>query len=377
MTSSKLTPPELLRYSRHLVLPEIKTAGQLKLKQARVLVVGAGGLGCPILLYLSAAGVGQLGLIDDDVIETSNLQRQVLYTVNEVGLSKALVAGQKLKALNPFIKIDSFQERLSKDNVLTIFRNFDLVIDGSDNFTTRYLVNDACIMMGIPMIYGSVYRFEGQVSVFNLTDHSGGKGPTYRDVFPEPPPPELATNCAEGGVLGVLPGMVGSIQANEAIKIITGIGKTLSGYLYLVNALDYQHRKIKIRANPVFQKIETLKEYDQYCGSLPAEKLKQLSPSQLNDMIKQGRSIQIFDVRDPAEYEMGHLKAQLVDPRGIDQWAPKINRDQVVVFYCRSGQRSRAVIVKLQQKFGLENLYNLDGGLLAYAQQIDPTLQVF
>ncbi len=358
---------ELNRYARHFVLPDFGMEGQEKLKNASVLVVGAGGLGSPLLLYLGAAGVGRIGIIDDDVVDQSNLQRQVLYTVEDVGESKAQMAKKKLEALNPHIHIEVYQERLLPDNAIEIISKYDVVADGTDNFPTRYLVNDACVLTGKINVYASIFRFEGQVSVFNYPLEDGTRGPNYRDIFPEPPPPGLVPNCAEGGVLGVLPGIIGSIQANEVIKVLSGVGKPLSGRLFLFDTADFSTRTLKIRKNPDVE-IKDLSFYEEYC--MPGEShLKEIDASVLQKWMNDKEDFQLIDVREPYEYEMANMGGELIPIGEILQHVNKIDRIKKVVVHCKTGGRSARAIEQLERKFGFTNLYNLKGGIEAWSKE--------
>ncbi|RMG77788.1 MAG: molybdopterin-synthase adenylyltransferase MoeB, partial [Bacteroidetes bacterium] len=309
MSEIKLSAEEMARYARHIAIPEFNVEGQKKLKAAKVLVIGSGGLGSPVLLYLAAAGVGHLGIVDFDVVDDSNLQRQVLFTVDDVGKSKAETAKKRLLALNPHLKITVHNERFTKDNALDLVRQYDVVADGTDNFPTRYLVNDACVLAGKVNVYASIFRFEGQVSVFNYLHADGSRGPNYRDMFPEPPPPGLVPNCAEGGVLGVLPGIIGSMQACEVIKVITGVGEPLAGRIFLFDAASFTTRILKVSKNPD-TKITELINYDQFCGIAPAENtpVKEITVRELYEMQVQGDDFQLIDVREPYEYEIANLQ---------------------------------------------------------------------
>lgn len=358
------TKAELNRYARHFVLPEFGMEGQEKLKSSSVLVVGAGGLGCPLLLYLSAAGVGRIGIVDDDVVDESNLQRQVLYTVRDLGKSKAETAKEKLSALNPHIQIDVYKERFLPENALELVSKYDIVADGTDNFPTRYLVNDACVLSDKINVYASIFRFEGQVSVFNYLNEDGSRGPNYRDIFPDPPPPELVPNCAEGGVLGVLPGIIGSIQANEVIKVLTGIGEPLSGRLFLFDTASFTTRTLKIRKNPDL-KIKDLSFYEEYC--MPGQThIKEIDASALQKWINEGEEFQLIDVREPYEYEIDNMGGDLIPLGEILQQADRIDRNKKVVVHCKMGGRSAQAIEQLERQFGFTNLYNLKGGIEAW-----------
>jgi molybdopterin/thiamine biosynthesis adenylyltransferase/rhodanese-related sulfurtransferase len=358
------TQAELNRYARHFVLPEFGMEGQKKLKASSVLVVGAGGLGCPLLLYLSAAGVGRIGIVDDDVVDESNLQRQVLYTVDDLGQSKAATAKKKLLALNPHIQVDVYQERFLPDNALELVSKYDIVADGTDNFPTRYLVNDACVLSDKINVYASIFRFEGQVSVFNYLNEDGTRGPNYRDIFPDPPPPDLVPNCAEGGVLGVLPGIIGSIQANEVIKVLTGIGEPLSGRLFLFDTAGFSTRTLKIRKNPKLE-IKDLSFYEEYCMSDQTH-IKEIDVSALKKWMAEGEDFQLIDVREPYEYEVANIGGELIPLGEVLQHADRIDRNKKVVIHCRVGGRSAEAIEQLERQFGFTNLYNLKGGIEAW-----------
>lgn len=358
---------ELNRYARHFVLPQFGMKGQEKLKNSSVLVVGAGGLGCPLLQYLTAAGVGRIGIVDDDVVDESNLQRQVLYSVRDVGKSKAETAQKKLQALNPHIQIDVYKERFLPANALELVSQYDVVADGTDNFPTRYLVNDACVLAGKVNVYASIFRFEGQVSVFNFLQENGLRGPNYRDIFPDPPPPELVPNCAEGGVLGVLPGIIGSIQANEVIKVLTGIGKPLSGQLFLFDTADFSTRILKIRKNPDLE-IKDLSFYEEYC--MPGQShLKEIDTTTLRKWIEEGEDFQLIDVREPYEYEAANMGGELIPLGEVLTKAGQIDKDKKVVVHCKMGGRSAQAIEQLERQFGFQNLYNLKGGIDAWKKE--------
>jgi molybdopterin/thiamine biosynthesis adenylyltransferase/rhodanese-related sulfurtransferase len=372
---------ELARYNRHIIIPEFGLGSQQKLKAAKVLVVGSGGLGSPVLLYLAAAGIGTLGIIDFDVVDDSNLQRQILFGVESVGIPKVEAARQRLLALNPHIKINMYNEQLTSKNALDIIRNYDVVADGTDNFPTRYLVNDACILTGKPNVYASIFQFEGQVSVFNFRNGKGEAGPDYRDLYPTPPPPGLVPSCAEGGVLGVLPGIIGSMQASEVIKVITGVGETLSGRFFIFDALNFETRTFKIskRAdNPISGKNPTIKElidYEQFCGMKIVEKpIKEISVQDLYDWQVKGEKFQLIDVREPHEYDIVNLGGELIPLATVTANAGRIEKDKKVVVHCKMGGRSAKAIRELEEKYGFENLYNLKGGILAYIDEVKPEL---
>ncbi len=351
---------ESRRYARHFVLPEFGKAGQAKLKAANVLVVGAGGLGSPVLLYLAAAGVGHIGIIDDDVVDESNLQRQVLYTTEDIGKPKVEIAKQRILALNPHIKVTTYQTRLEKENVFDILQEYEIVADGTDNFATRYLVNDACVIANKINVFASIFRFEGQVSVFNYLNEDGTRGTNYRDLFPEPPAAGSIPNCAEGGVLGVLPGIVGSMQANEVIKVITGIGKPLKGRLFLFDAANFTSNTIKIPKNPNLV-IDALTDYEIACA-VPQQ---EISAEELKKLLNQKANIQLIDVRETWEYEAENIGAKLIPLGEIAANHSKIARDKQVIIHCKSGARSAQAIELLERDFDFTNLYNLKGGIMA------------
>ena len=379
MVNTGFSKAELERYSRHLIIPSFNIAGQRKLKEAKVLVVGTGGLGAPLLQYLTAAGIGTIGLVDYDVVDETNLQRQVLFSVEDIGKSKVRAAEKRLKALNPHIQFNTHEIQLTSENALEIIREYDVVADGTDNFPTRYLVNDACVLLDKPNVYGSIFRFDGQVSVFNYTDPKGLKGPNYRDLFPAPPPPGLVPSCAEGGVLGVLPGIVGSLQASEVIKVVTGIGEPLSGKLFLFDALTFETRTVNIPKDPGREPITGLVDYEAFCGETGAppetiEKVKEISVKDLASMKTKGEDFQLIDVREPYEFEIAQIGGTLMPLNEIEEHVDKISTDKTVIFHCRTGIRSAKAIKRLEKKFGFTNFYNLNGGILAYADEVDPSL---
>ncbi|MEL6922779.1 MAG: molybdopterin-synthase adenylyltransferase MoeB [Bacteroidota bacterium] len=370
----QLSQEELVRYARHLAIPEFGREAQLKLKAAKVLVIGAGGLGSPVLLYLAAAGVGHIGIVDFDRVDRTNLQRQVLYTEQDVGQPKAATAKAKIQALNPHINISVYDEAFTSDNALELIRQYDVVADGTDNFPTRYLVNDACVLSGKVNVYASIFRFEGQVSVFNYLLEDGSRGPNYRDIFPAPPPPGLVPSCAEGGVLGVLPGIVGSLQASEVIKVITGVGEPLVGRLFLFDAAAFSTRVLKFKKNPKTT-ITQLIDYDEFCGIVPAEEVdtsvKSITVRQLQQWIAEKRDFQLIDVREPYEYDIAHLNGELIPLEQLSASISKIAKDRPVVLHCRSGKRSAKAIQQLQAQQPFDHLLNLKGGILAWIDQID------
>ena len=365
-----LSTEEYKRYSRHLLLPEFGLEGQLRLKKAKVLVVGCGGLGSPTLLYLAAAGIGTIGLIDNDIVDDSNLQRQVLYGTESVGKSKVEEATKRLQSLNPYINLVPYKTTLSTKNALEILSEYDLVIDGTDNFPTRYLINDACVLLKKPFIYGAIYRFEGQVAIFNVDN-----GVNYRDLFPVPPPPELAPNCAEAGVLGVLPGVVGSLQANEAIKFIAKIGEPLIGKLFVIDALSLLTRIIKIPKQPNSPEITELIDYEVFCNSRwsivdsPLSTLKlpmSIISQELKALMASNTDFQLIDVREEYEYNIKNMGGELMPLSQIENFVDKISRTKTVIVHCQSGGRSQKAIDLLTKKYGFINLKNLDGGMNAF-----------
>ena len=371
-SDSTFSKDELKRYSRHILLPEFGKEGQAKLKRAKVLVVGAGGLGSPLLNYLTAAGVGTIGIIDYDLVELSNLQRQLLFTDKDIGKPKIQVALQKLNMLNPHVEFSLFDEKLTSNNALEIIKDFDIVADGSDNFPTRYLVNDACVLLDKPFVYASIYQFEGQVSVFNFINNVGEYGPNYRDLYPTPPPPDTVPNCAEGGVLGALAGIVGSLQANEVIKILTGIGKTLSGQLFLIDTLTLETRTIKLAKNNKAAEIKELIDYDEFCGiktSSPFE-VKEVSVQELDQMISKEDEFELIDVRTEFEHHIENIGGKLIPMESLINQLDEISRDKQVVVYCKIGIRSAEVILHLQNIYQFKNLYNLTGGIEAWKKEI-------
>jgi sulfur-carrier protein adenylyltransferase/sulfurtransferase len=376
---------ELARYARHFVLPEFGIEGQRRLKNSSVLVVGAGGLGCPMLLYLAAAGVGRIGIVDPDRVDDSNLQRQVLYTTSDVGKYKVEAAKERLLALNPHITIETYPFGLTGANALKIIELYDLVADGTDNFPTRYLVNDACVLQGKVNVYASIFRFEGQVSVFNFSKNKEERGVNYRDIFPTPPPPGLVPDCAEGGVLGVLPGIIGSMQASEVIKILSGVGEPLAGRLFIFDAADFTTRVLKLSKNPNYKPITELIDYDMFCG-LKTENIVEnaqntegpLSEISVQELVKwkaQNIDFQLVDVREGYEYEAANIGGTLIPLNILTNNLDIISKEKPVVVHCKSGARS-AKAIELLKSHGFTNLINLKGGILAYAKEIDANLTV-
>lgn len=376
---------ELERYSRHIIIPEFNVQGQTRLKNGSVLVVGAGGLGSPLLSYLAAAGVGRIGIVDFDMVDDNNLQRQVLYNIDDVGKSKAETAAAKVKALNPHIKVEIHKTKLDSSNALDIIENYDVVADGTDNFPTRYLVNDACVLLGKVNVYASIFRFDGQVSVFNLPNEDGSRGPNYRDLYPTPPPPGMVPSCAEGGVLGVLPGIIGSLQANEVIKVLSGIGDPLSGRMFVFDALLFETRILNISKDPdnplsgENPSITGLIDYEEFCGigdkeEHPEAHVKEISVKELAEWRAGAKDFQLIDVRELYEYEIANIGGELIPLNTVLTKYENISRDKDVVIHCRSGKRSAKAILELEKSYGFNNLYNLKGGILAFADEIDPEL---
>lgn len=375
---------ELARYNRHIIIDGFGIEAQRKLKEAKVLVIGSGGLGSPVLLYLAAAGVGTIGIVDYDVVDDSNLQRQVLFGVDEIGKPKVAAAKARLTALNPHIQINIYDIQLTSKNALELFREYDVIADGTDNFPTRYLVNDASVLLDKPNVYASIFQFEGQVSVFNYRDKHGEPGPNYRDLYPTPPPPGLVPNCAEGGVLGVLPGIIGSLQALEVIKVITGVGDVLSGRFFTFDALTFESRTFHIKRNPAnplngtSPTIHELIDYEQFCGVKVVEKpIKEISARELYDWQVRGDAFQLIDVREPHEFDIVNIGAELIPLATVAERAHEIARDKKVVVHCKMGGRSAKAIRELEEKFGFDNLYNLKGGILAYVDEVRPELSKY
>jgi adenylyltransferase/sulfurtransferase len=377
----ELTPQEYERYSRHLILPEFGLAGQKKLVDSKVLLIGVGGLGSPLAMYLAAAGVGTLGLVDFDRVELTNLQRQVIHGSESIGRSKVDSAAERIASINPGVVVRKHPVRLSSDNALEIFRDYDLIIDGTDNFPTRYLTNDACVLLDKPTVYGSIFRFEGQVTVF----HYQG-GPCYRCLYPEPPPPGLVPSCAEGGVLGVLPGIVGLLQAVEAIKILTGIGETLSNRLLTFDALALSFRELRLRRDPSCPvcgdrpTITKLIDYEEFCGLRRGEPagpgVPEITPREFKAKLDRGEQVTLIDVREPYECEICKIDGSHLIPLGeIESRSRELEpfRGQPIVLHCRSGARSAKALQILAQK-GFTNLWNLKGGILQWADEIQPDL---
>ena len=377
--SPTLSKDEVLRYSRHLILPEVGMEGQLKLKAAKVLCIGAGGLGSPLTLYLAAAGVGTLGIVDFDIVDVTNLQRQILHNTDDVGHPKLDSAATKLKALNPHLDLKTFETKLTSENALELFSQFDMVADGTDNFPTRYLVNDACVLTGKPNIYGSIFRFEGQASVFATKE-----GPCYRCLYPAPPPPGLVPSCAEGGVLGILPGLVGVIQATEVIKLILGQGDSLVGRLLLVDALGMKFRELKLRKNPECPvcgenpTVTQLIDYQEFCGirgqeAVATPSVPEITVEELKRKLDAGDNVLVLDVREPHEYQICNIGGHLIPLGDLPKRMAELDPGRETVVHCRSGVRSAKAVFQLQRA-GFANVNNLQGGILAWADKIDPAM---
>ena len=377
--TTTLNNDEILRYSRHLIMPEVGMEGQQKLKAARVLCIGAGGLGSPLALYLGAAGVGTLGIVDFDVVDYTNLQRQIIHSTADVGRKKLESASEKLQALNPFLNIRTFETKLTSENALDLFREFDIIADGTDNFPTRYLVNDACVLTGKPNVYGSIFRFEGQASVFATEE-----GPCYRCLYPEPPPPGLVPSCAEGGVLGILPGLVGVIQATEVIKLILGKGEPLVGRLLLVDALGMKFRELKLRKNPdcpacgTHRTITKLIDYNQFCGIRGEDKpvdaaIPEIQVEELKRRLDAGEDLFVLDVREPHEYQICNIGGYLIPLNDLPKRVNELDSSREIVAHCKMGGRSAKAVQFLRQA-GFQKVHNLKGGILAWADRIDPKM---
>ncbi len=395
VSKTKLNQAEISRYSRHLILPNVGVEGQKKLKSASVLMIGAGGLGSPLALYLAAAGVGRLGLVDYDIVDESNLQRQVLYSTDDVNTPKIEAAKKRILGSNPDAQVDLYQEPLNADNALDIFAPYDVVVDGTDNFPTRYLVNDACVLLGKPNVYGSIYRFEGQLSIFGLDD-----GPCYRCLYPEPPPPGLVPSCAEGGVLGILPGIIGTMQATETVKLILGIGEPMKNRLLLFDALGMEFNELNLQKNPTCAvcgdspTVTELIDYEQFC-QMPAHdhslyvnpdekdddamEVPQITPKELKARLDNGDKLQILDVREPHEWEISNLEAygSVLIPKGevLDR-VSELDPNKETIVQCRTGGRSAAVLKELAP-LGFEKIWNLDGGINLWAEEVDSDMATY
>jgi adenylyltransferase/sulfurtransferase len=381
--AAELTVDEIRRYSRHLIIPDVGVTGQKRLKNARVLCVGAGGLGSPALMYLAAAGVGTLGVVDFDTVDESNLQRQIIHGQSDIGRSKAESAAASIREINPLVNVIIHNTALDRENVMEIFSQYDLIVDGTDNFATRYMVNDAAVLLGKPYVWGSIYRFDGQASVF-WSEH----GPCYRCLYPEPPPPGMVPSCAEGGVLGVLCASIGSIQVNEAIKLLTGIGEPLVGSLMVYDALEMSYRKIRVRKDPNCALCgenptvtELLEDYEDFCGAVSDEAAEAvvgstITATDLRDWIEAGKSIHLVDVREPAEYEIVRIPGSILVPKGeiiSGEALAALPQDKQVVLYCKTGVRSAEALAAVKAA-GFRDAVHVQGGVTAWVKQVDPSL---
>ena len=376
----ELSNEEIARYSRHLIMPEVALDGQKKLKQARVLTIGAGGLGAPLAMYLAAAGIGTLGIVDFDVVDESNLQRQIIHGTSDIGRPKMESAHDRINDINPNVHVEAYEEALSSENALEIFKDFDVIVDGTDNFPTRYLVNDACVLTGKPNVYGSIFRFEGQASVFWAKG-----GPCYRCLYPEPPPPGLVPSCAEGGVLGILPGAIGTIQATETVKLILGIGEPLIGRLLLYDALGMSFREMKLRKDPNCPvcgenpSVTELIDYQEFCGipqanaQATADEVPEITVQELKKRLDNGENLSVLDVREPHEYEVANIGARLIPLNELPERLAELDRDVPLAVHCKTGGRS-ARAVKLLQETGFQNAFNVEGGITAWSEEIDPSV---
>jgi molybdopterin/thiamine biosynthesis adenylyltransferase/rhodanese-related sulfurtransferase len=384
LPQEELTKNEIERYSRHLLLPDLGVDGQRRLKASRVLVIGAGGLGSPALLYLAAAGVGTLGVIDFDVVDESNLQRQVIHGISDIGSLKTESAKQSIAEINPYVNVQLHNERLETDTAIDIISQYDLIVDGTDNFSTRYLVNDACVLAGKPYVWGSIFRFEGQVSVF-WEDAPKGVGLNYRDLYPEPPPPEFAPSCSEGGVLGILCASIGSIMATEAVKLITGLGDSLLGRLMVYDALDMTYRAIKIKPAPNRKKIECLIDYDYFCGlTVPVSEIKNplvidnISALELSVLLSSSTKVSLIDVRELTEWDIVHIDGAIHIPKDniFGGELSGLDKDSFIVVMCKLGGRS-AKVIEMMKEQGYKNLKNLEGGIVSWINDVDSELPVY
>ena len=379
----ELSRDEVARYSRHLIIPDLGVDGQKRLKNARVLVIGAGGLGAPALLYLAAAGVGTIGIVDFDVVDESNLQRQIIHGVADVGRSKAQSARDSILAINPLVQVRLHEFRLEPGNAVELFGEYDLIIDGTDNFATRYLVNDAALLAAKPYVWGSIYRFEGQVSVF-WEDAPDGSGLNYRDLYPEPPPPGLVPSCAEGGVLGITCASIASVMGTEAIKLITGIGEPLLGRLLIYDALEMTYRTIKIRKDPSTPRITELIDYERFCGAVSeaaaeATMGSTITPRELRELLDSGKKLALIDVREPVEWDINHIDGAQLIPNSLissGEGLAQLPHDRKAVLYCKTGVRSAEALAAVK-KAGFSDAVHLQGGIEAWAQQVQPDMVMY
>ena len=381
--AAELTRDEVARYSRHLIIPDLGVDGQKRLKNARVLVIGAGGLGAPTLLYLAAAGVGTIGIVDFDVVDESNLQRQIIHGVSDIGRPKAQSARDSIAEVNPLVNVRLHEERLERHNAVNLFEQYDLILDGTDNFATRYLVNDAAVLAHKPYVWGSIYRFEGQISVF-WEDAPDGRGLNYRDLYPEAPPPGMVPSCAEGGVLGILCASIASVMGTEAIKLITGIGEPLLGRLMVYDALEMSYRTITIRKDPSTPKITELIDYEEFCGVVSDDAAEAaadstITPRELRELLESGKKVALIDVREPVEWDINHIDgAQLIPKSSINsgEGLAKLPQDRMPVLYCKTGVRSAEALAALK-KAGFADALHLQGGIVAWANQMQPDMVMY
>ncbi|WP_099038911.1 adenylyltransferase/sulfurtransferase MoeZ [Mycobacterium neglectum] len=381
--AAELTREEVQRYSRHLIIPDLGLDGQKRLKNAKVLVIGAGGLGSPTLLYLAAAGVGTIGIVEFDVVDESNLQRQIIHGQSDIGRPKAESARDSVLEVNPLVEVRLHEFRLEPENAVELFEQYDLILDGTDNFATRYLVNDAAVLAGKPYVWGSIYRFEGQVSVF-WEDAPDGQGLNYRDLYPEPPPPGMVPSCAEGGVLGILCASIASVMGTEAIKLITGIGEPLLGRLMVYDALDMTYRTIKIRKDPSTPKITELIDYEEFCGVLSDEATQAaadstITPRELRELIDAGKPVALIDVREPVEWDINRIEGAQLIPKGAfesGEALANLQVDRTPVFYCKTGVRS-AEVLAIVKKAGFSDALHVQGGIVAWGNQLEPDMVMY
>ena len=381
--AAELTRDEVARYSRHLIIPDLGVGGQKRLKNARVLVIGAGGLGAPTLLYLAAAGVGTIGIVDFDVVDESNLQRQIIHGVSDIGRSKAQSARDSIAEVNPLVDVRLHEERLERHNAVDLFEQYDLILDGTDNFATRYLVNDAAVLAHKPYIWGSIYRFEGQISVF-WEDAPDGRGLNYRDLYPEAPPPGMVPSCAEGGVLGILCASIASVMGTEAIKLITGIGEPLLGRLMVYDALEMSYRTITIRKDPCTPKITELIDYEEFCGVVSDDAAEAaadstITPRELRELLESGKKVALIDVREPVEWDINHIEGAQLIPKSLinsGEGLAELPQDRMPVLYCKTGVRSAEALAALKNA-GFADAVHLQGGIVAWAKQMQPDMVMY
>jgi molybdopterin/thiamine biosynthesis adenylyltransferase/rhodanese-related sulfurtransferase len=381
--AGELSRDEVARYSRHLIIPDLGVDGQKRLKNARVLVIGAGGLGAPALLYLAAAGVGTIGIVDFDIVDESNLQRQIIHGVADVGRSKAQSARDSILAINPLVEVRLHEFQLEASNAVDLFEQYDLIVDGTDNFATRYLVNDAAVLAGKPYVWGSIYRFEGQVSVF-WEDAPDGLGLNYRDLYPEPPPPGLVPSCAEGGVLGIICASIASVMGTETIKLITGIGESLLGRLMIYDALEMSYRTITVRKDPSTPKITELIDYEEFCGVVSQDAVEAatgstITPRELRALLDSGKKLALIDVREPVEWDINHIDGAELIPNSLissGEGLAKLPHDRKAVLYCKTGVRSAEALVAVKSA-GFSDAVHLQGGIVAWAQQMQPDMVMY